>query len=89
MTYRVDGIEEGVNPHVNYEPSSMGGAKEFAHEGKPHEPHYDAVLTRKKIDRTNDFKQAGESWRKHDDREKERPDRQPVRRTERLPEGRP
>lgn len=63
MTYLVDGIDKGMNPHVNYEPSSMGGLKQAAAAGKPHTPHYDASLVRQKISRTNDFKQAGERYR--------------------------
>ncbi len=48
MTYYVDA---GPNKHVNYEPSRLGGLKESAPLGKPHEPHYDADLTRAPIDR--------------------------------------
>ncbi|WP_420849601.1 catalase [Paenibacillus montanisoli] len=62
MQYRADRAS-GQNPHVNYEPSSMGGLQEAAKSGKDHEPHYDAKLTRHKIDRTNDFKQAGDTFR--------------------------
>jgi catalase len=60
MTYRVD---EGPNPHVNYEPSSLNGLKEAPRTGKDYTPHYNAKLVRQKIDRTNDFKQAGERFR--------------------------
>jgi catalase len=64
MTYHVDGVEAGENPHINYEPSSIGGGlKEAASEGKPHTPHYDANLVRQQITRTNDFQQAGERFR--------------------------
>jgi catalase len=63
MAYHVDGIEEGANPHVNYEPSALGGIKEAAPAGKPHTPHYVANLVRQKITRQNDFKQAGERYR--------------------------
>jgi catalase len=63
MAYHVDGIEEGANPHVNYEPSALGGLKEAIPAGKPHSPHYDANLVRQKITRQNDFKQAGERYR--------------------------
>ncbi len=63
MTYVVDGIEQGVNPHVNYEPSILGGVKEAIPAGQPHEPHYDANLVRQKISRQNNFQQAGERWR--------------------------
>ncbi|WP_371264867.1 catalase [Paenibacillus sp. BC26] len=62
MQYRPD-RSAGQNPHVNYEPSSMGGLQEAARSGKDHEPHYDAKLTRQKLERTNDFKQAGDTFR--------------------------
>ena len=63
MAYHVDGVEAGENPHVNYEPSSLGGLKEAAPAGKPHSPRYEANLVRQKITRTNDFAQAGERYR--------------------------
>ncbi len=63
MAYHVDGVEAGENPHVNYEPSSLGGLKEAVPAGKPHTPHYEAHLVRQKITRTNDFAQAGERYR--------------------------
>ncbi|HZZ71886.1 MAG TPA: catalase [Pirellulales bacterium] len=64
MAYHVDGVEAGENPHINYEPSSLGGGlKEAPAAGKPHMPTYSAPLMRKKIARTNDFQQAGERWR--------------------------
>lgn len=54
----------GQNPHINYEPSSMGGLEEAPKGGKDHEPHYDNVnLVREKIDRQNNFKQAGDTYR--------------------------
>ena len=63
MAYHVDGVEAGENPHVNYEPSSLGGLKEAAPAGKPHTPQYSANLVRQKISRTNDFAQAGDRYR--------------------------
>ena len=60
MTYYVDA---GPNKHVNYEPSRLGGLKESAPLGKPHEPHYDTNLTRATIDRQNNFAQAGQTYR--------------------------
>jgi catalase len=71
MAYHVDGVEEGVNPHVNFEPSAMGGVQEAVQEGKLHMPHYDADLVRQKIARINDFKQAGECYRAFKDWERE------------------
>ena len=66
MAYHVDGVEAGENPHVNDEPSSLGGMKEAALESKPHAPRYDASLVRQKISRTNDFAQAGHRYRAHE-----------------------
>ena len=71
MAYRQD-IVPGLNPHVNYEPSTLGGLKEAPKAGKDHEPSYNNVrLVRQKIDRQNNFKQAGERWRMHEDWEKD------------------
>ncbi|WP_322904259.1 catalase [Paenibacillus campi] len=62
----------GQNPHVNYEPSSLGGLKEAPKPGKDHEPeYYDARLMREKIDRPNDFVQAGETYRNFEDWERD------------------
>src|SRR5215217_6108159 len=43
MAYRQD-IVPGLNSHVNYEPSSLGGLKEAERSGKDHTPHYNASL---------------------------------------------
>lgn len=71
MTYHVD-TAPNQNPHVNYEPSSLNGLTESPKAGKDHEPMYEARLIRQKIDRHGDidFKQAGDRWRLHDEREK-------------------
>ena len=60
MTYYVDA---GPNKHVNYEPSRLGGLTESKPLGQPHEPHYDTNLTRTPIDRSNNFAQAGQTYR--------------------------
>ncbi len=70
MAYRQD-LVEGVNPHVNYEPSSLNGLKEAPKAGKDHEPEYHAKLVRQKIDRPNEFKQAGERYRSFEDWERD------------------
>ncbi|MBN2980864.1 MULTISPECIES: catalase [Cohnella] len=70
MEYRVD-MAPGQNPHINYEPSTLNGLKEAPKRGRDHEPHYDAKLVRQKIDRTNDFAQAGKTYRAFDDVEKD------------------
>ncbi|MEJ7684902.1 MAG: catalase [Segetibacter sp.] len=70
MAYDQD-IVPGLNPHINYEPSNLDGLKEAAKTGKDHTPSYSANLVRQKIDRTNDFKQAGERYRTFEDWERE------------------
>jgi catalase len=71
MTYAVDG--GNGNPHVNYEPSITGGPQEglkpeYVEQG----PVIEGRLTRAKIERTNDYVQAGqryllsEQWEKDD-----------------------
>ncbi|MGZ8536668.1 MAG: catalase [Flavisolibacter sp.] len=70
MAYRQD-LVPGLNPHVNYEPSTLGGLKEGPKAGKDHEPEYSGKLVRQKIDRTNDFKQAGERFRMFEDWERD------------------
>ncbi|MUG95821.1 catalase [Scytonema sp. UIC 10036] len=71
MTYRVDGVEAGENPHVNYEPSSLGGLKEAPKYGKPHTPYVQGPVIGQKISRTNDYKQAGERYRTFEDWERD------------------
>ncbi|MGV3509023.1 MAG: catalase [Sphingobacteriaceae bacterium] len=70
MAYHQD-IVEGMNPHVNYEPSTLGGLKEAERPGKDYTPHYNASLVRAKIDRQNNFKQAGETYRNFEEWERE------------------
>jgi catalase len=67
----VDAIREGENPHVNYEPSSLGGLKLAQSGGKPYEPYVAGNLTRTPITKGSDFKQAGELWRSFSDWEKQ------------------
>nr|WP_304216226.1 catalase [Fredinandcohnia onubensis] len=70
MSYHVD-VPPSGNPHVNYEPSTIGGLKEAKQECKIHEPHYNDKLVREKIDRPNDFGQAGETYRAFSDEERD------------------
>ncbi|CAG7653924.1 Catalase [Paenibacillus allorhizosphaerae] len=70
MAYMVDRAP-GQNPHVNYEPSSLGGLKEATPPGKEHQPTYNDKLVREKISRPNDFTQAGETYRKFEDWERD------------------
>jgi catalase len=60
MAYAVD--DTGENPHVNYEPSSLGGLQE-APTPTPYEPMISGKLTRRTLSRTNDYQQAGERYR--------------------------
>ncbi len=69
MAHGVDGT--GRNPHVNYEPNSTGGLSEADPAGPPYEPEIHGRLTRSRIERTNDFAQAGERYRTMPDWERE------------------
>ena len=70
MAYHQD-IAKGSNPHVNYEPSNLGGYKEAERNGKDHTPMYKAMLVREKIEKQNNFKQAGETYRNFEDWERD------------------
>jgi catalase len=70
MTFHVD-FAAGGNKHVNYEPSSLNGLREAPKAGKDHEPEYNGKLVRQKIDRENNFKQAGERYRAFEEWERE------------------
>ncbi|MFC6999118.1 catalase [Rufibacter roseus] len=71
MSFHTD-FAEGQNPHINYEPSFLGGLKEAAPAGGDYSPRYEAAnLVHQKLDRTNDFKQAGETYRNFEDWERE------------------
>ncbi|MFD1185363.1 catalase [Pontibacter rugosus] len=70
MSYKTDWAE-GQNKHVNYEPSVLGGLAEAPKPGKDYMPRYEANLTRAAIDRTNPFKQAGETYRNFEDWERD------------------
>jgi catalase len=70
---RHDPGERGSNPHVNYEPSIMGGLREAQYPTHDDQgPEIVGRLTRKRIPRTNDYTQAGqryqlmEQWEKDD-----------------------
>ncbi|MCZ2860355.1 catalase [Blastococcus sp. VKM Ac-2987] len=62
MAYSVD-LGPGQNPHVNYEPSITGGLREATYPTHDEQgPEITGRLTRKRIPRTNDYKQAGERY---------------------------
>ncbi len=63
MTSYVDSAESGANPHVNYEPNSLGGVKQAAVETIPYTPFVEGRLVRQAIERTNPYQQAGERYR--------------------------
>ncbi|GED26276.1 catalase X [Brevibacillus agri] len=67
MLYRVDRKQ----PHINYEPSTIGGLHEAKQSAPDHQPEVAGKIVRQKIDRTNDFKQAGERYRLMEDWEKD------------------
>jgi catalase len=68
MSHQVD---YGPNPHINYEPSSLGGLKEAAKTGKDHSPYVQGPLVRQSIERENNFGQAGERYRTFEDWERD------------------
>ncbi|MBM7570626.1 catalase [Aquibacillus albus] len=70
MSYRSD-KPEGVSPHINYEPSTLNGLHETDQRGEYYKPYVEGYLTRESIDRKNDFKQAGETYRAFEDWERE------------------
>jgi catalase len=61
MTYYVD--QAGANPSVNYEPSTIGGLREAQYPTQDEQgPEIRGRLTRKRIERTNDYEQAGQRF---------------------------
>ncbi len=71
MTYHVDGVEAGENPHVNYEPSSLNGLREAPNAPVPHTPFVSGNLVREPVARRNVFQQAGERYRSFQDWERD------------------
>ncbi len=61
MAHDVDG--HGANPHVNYEPSSLGGLQEADESYREHRPHVSGQAIKQTIDRENNYQQAGERYR--------------------------
>ncbi len=62
----------GSNPHVNYEPSITGGPQEAprpAHDAQG--PVYEAQVMRRRIERTDDYRQAGERYLLQEDWERD------------------
>lgn len=63
--------EIAKNPHINYEPSMNGGYEELRVTGIPHQPKYEAEMMSMPIDRTNNYGQAGETYRSFEDWERD------------------
>ena len=61
----------GQSLHINYEPSILGGLKEADQTGKEHTPYVEGNLVRESIDRNDNTKQAGETYRWFEDWEKD------------------
>ncbi|MDG9706499.1 catalase [Streptomyces sp. DH37] len=70
MAYEVD--PGGENPHVNYEPSTLGGLQEAEGPGYGEQgPELRGRLTRSRIPRTNDYLQAGQRYMLMEDWERD------------------
>jgi catalase len=63
MTYKVDSLAHGANPHVNYEPTGRDGPHEVAPTAPAYEPMVSGKLQRSPIPRENNYQQAGERYR--------------------------
>lgn len=70
MRYEIDGKGKR-NPHINYEPSILDGLEEAEQLGKEHTPYVEGNLVRESIDRTSNTKQAGETYRRFEDWERD------------------
>lgn len=67
-----DPKESGENPHINYEPSMIGGYRDAGDKAHPpHQPSYNAALMSEPIDRPNNYGQAGETYRSFEDWERD------------------
>ena len=71
MAYYVDSADTNANPHVNYEPNSLGGLRQAPRENPAHEPYVEGRVMRAAIERTNPYKQAGERYRAIEDWERD------------------
>ncbi|MFP7732225.1 catalase [Priestia aryabhattai] len=67
-----DPKESGDNPHINYEPSMLGGFQEESKKDRvPHQPMYNAAAMSAPIDRPNNYGQAGHTYRSFEDWERD------------------
>lgn len=69
MQYKLDRAP-GQNPHINYEPSILGGLKEATQDGIEHTPYIEGKLVRESIDRQSNTKQAGDTYRNFEEWER-------------------
>lgn len=69
MAYANDG--EAFNPHVNYEPSQHGGARQAQAAHPDYQPFISGHLLRESIDRRDDWKQPGVLYTKLSDRDRQ------------------
>ena len=70
MAHFVDG--EGENPHINYEPSMIGGYVEAPKPDKEYHQYVEGHLGRYQTTRTqDDYKQAGDRYRSFEDWERD------------------
>ena len=69
--WRTTWTATGENPHVNYEPSSTGGLAEAEPPARSTGPYVAGHVGRQKLERTNDYAQAGERYRTMPDWERD------------------
>ena len=69
MQYKLDRAP-GQNPHINYEPSILGGLKEAVQDGTEYTPYIEGNLVRESIDRQSNTKQAGDTYRNFEEWER-------------------
>jgi catalase len=69
MQYKVD-LAPDQNPHVNYEPSMLGGLVEAKRDGVEYTPYIEGDLVRESIDRADNTKQAGQTYREFEEWER-------------------
>ena len=70
MQYKLD-RGPNQNPHINYEPSILGGLQEAEQSGTEYTPHIEGNLVRESIERQSNTKQAGDTYRMFEDWEKD------------------
>ncbi|WP_438315679.1 catalase [Sporosarcina sp. FA9] len=70
MQYKLDRAP-GQNPHINYEPSILGGLQEAVQHGKEHTPYIEGNLVRESIERQSNTIQAGETYRNFEEWERQ------------------